>query len=276
MKRLKTELVCCLRRSLILLWEGHSLPKRPVSPHLDSQGMAFSVGTRSQQSEAALATAATTNRPQLGAHAQSNLTCGNWGQFKYFQNTSPSQNLSAGAARGQHCSPPPQAMFSLPFLGVLGSGLLRMTCASGLLWDNQLCTKAPSYSCVDGCDLVISIQCHQTLHTCLYTPMPSSKWELENDEWGGEMGGGTNGLVMLGAGAQIKAMRPLPSCHRELLFPESTFKQLTTQCSFQIFWSAPNVCVFAFCYHKYSHTCHILFCILLQPTHWKLASQSTA
>lgn len=47
MKRLKTELVYCLRRSLILLWEGQSPPKRPVSPHLDSQRMAFFIGTRS-------------------------------------------------------------------------------------------------------------------------------------------------------------------------------------------------------------------------------------
>lgn len=46
MKRLEIELVCCLR-SLILLWEARSPPKRPVSPPLDSQRMASFVGTGS-------------------------------------------------------------------------------------------------------------------------------------------------------------------------------------------------------------------------------------
>lgn len=146
----ENELVCCLRRSLILLWEGRSPPKRPVSPPLDSQRMASFVGTGSGFF-LFIPLALTAVRGSIGnwshnkqATARStcavHLTCGNWGQFKYFQNTSPSQNLSPGA-RGQHCSPPPQAIVAPGFLGVLGQAYLG--------WPVPVVSpEAPSYSCV--------------------------------------------------------------------------------------------------------------------------------
>lgn len=47
MVKLKVELVCCLRESLALLWEGPSLPRRPVSPPLDWRRVAGFFGTHS-------------------------------------------------------------------------------------------------------------------------------------------------------------------------------------------------------------------------------------
>lgn len=79
--------------------------------------------------------------------------------------------------------------------------------------------------------------------------------EFRGHEWPGDAGGkgtdkGNEASPKLSQGALSR--EHLQTANNTMFLPD--------------FLKCSQFCVFAFCYHKSSCTCHILSCILLQPT----------